>query len=318
MSGLIAQIASQIPPILNSLKQDAMELLTLYPCSNSQIHNLLGLYSPGDHRGYIMRQLMYGYNLDAITQPVDDKHRLRNIMLTDQSHVDLNDQDVTIQLLHLDVQTQIQQFTEHLKSIINIKGEIQQAELARITGTTLKDAKGNGSYFLYNIGDILQSQGIIEFRHQGKPKYYRVKENKTYQFQPSLNTFRYSSKYEAAIANYLTKYNIKFIHQARYKDCKDKKHLPFDFYLIDYDILIEVDGEQHRKFIPHFHRTEEGFLLTQKHDTLKNDFCVNNEIKLLRIICNQDSKITDFKLTYILNSMIQSNYCVMQAILDDD
>ena len=41
--------------------------------------------------------------------------------------------------------------------------------------------------------------------------------------------------------------NYKFLTQHKFNDCKFKKPLPFDFYLPEYNMCIEFDGEQHFK-----------------------------------------------------------------------
>ena len=43
-----------------------------------------------------------------------------------------------------------------------------------------------------------------------------------------------------------------FESQKRFKDCKDKRQLPFDFYLPSYNVCIEYQGEQHYRPIDHF------------------------------------------------------------------
>ena len=50
----------------------------------------------------------------------------------------------------------------------------------------------------------------------------------------------------------LISYNIKFETQKKFKNCKNKLPLPFDFYLPDYNILIEFDGKQHFESIEIF------------------------------------------------------------------
>ena len=50
------------------------------------------------------------------------------------------------------------------------------------------------------------------------------------------------------VAFFREKIAIKFERQKRFDGCKDIRMLPFDFYLLDYNICIEYDGEQH--FIP--------------------------------------------------------------------
>jgi len=49
------------------------------------------------------------------------------------------------------------------------------------------------------------------------------------------------SKGEKLISNILEDLKIKFIKQKKFKECKDKRQLPFDFYLPDYNICNEYD-----------------------------------------------------------------------------
>lgn len=84
---------------------------------------------------------------------------------------------------------------------------------------------------------------------------------------------------ERKIIEYLDEYNIKYIHQKRFDDCKDIKTLPFDFYLPEYNTIIEFDGQQH--YLPKY--GEDHLFITQKHDKIKNEYCEKNDIKLIRI-----------------------------------
>ena len=67
-----------------------------------------------------------------------------------------------------------------------------------------------------------------------------------------------------------------------FTNCRDKKVLPFDFYLPQYNLCIEYDGEQHFD-IKHSFRDEDSFWNTVLHDAIKNSFCEDNNITLLRI-----------------------------------
>ena len=94
------------------------------------------------------------------------------------------------------------------------------------------------------------------------------------------------SKGEEKIYEYLKKNKIAFIRQHRFKDCKNKKTLPFDFYLIDYGILIEYDGQFHFKPININKNKEESiesFQKTKENDKIKNKYCLKNNLNLLRI-----------------------------------
>ena len=70
-------------------------------------------------------------------------------------------------------------------------------------------------------------------------------------------------------------------NKKRFKDCKDIKTLPFDFYLPYYNICIEFDGWQHYNMTKH--DTSEKFEIRKKHDIIKDEYCKNNNMYLIRI-----------------------------------
>lgn len=92
---------------------------------------------------------------------------------------------------------------------------------------------------------------------------------------------------EKEVGNILSKHNIKYIIQYRFEDCRCKIPLPFDFYLPDYNILIEYDGEQHFRPVSfggiNDDKSLDKFIITKIHDTIKNIYAKNNNIKLIRI-----------------------------------
>lgn len=90
------------------------------------------------------------------------------------------------------------------------------------------------------------------------------------------------SKGERSVQQWLESHNIIYESQKTFVDCRDKKVLPFDFYLPNNNIAIEYDGEQHFRPVEHF-GGEESFERTVKHDKIKNEYCKNNGIYLLRI-----------------------------------
>lgn len=94
-------------------------------------------------------------------------------------------------------------------------------------------------------------------------------------------------KGEKIINRLLKEYNINFETQKTFDKCKNKRNLKFDFYLPDYNICIEYDGEQHYKSIKYF-GGEKGFSIIQKRDKIKNDFCKNHNIRLIRIKYNEN------------------------------
>lgn len=87
---------------------------------------------------------------------------------------------------------------------------------------------------------------------------------------------------------------INYEPQKKFVDCRDVFSLPFDFYIPDYNICIEYDGEQHFKPVSfgsgNKKRVEEIFEYTQRHDKIKTEYCERNGIKLIRIAYNENVK----------------------------
>lgn len=84
---------------------------------------------------------------------------------------------------------------------------------------------------------------------------------------------------EHKISLLLDKWGIIYKEQFRFSECRDKRSLPFDFYLSDYNCCIEFDGQQHFSQRNGWTKLE----IIQKHDEIKNVFCKNNDIHLIRI-----------------------------------
>lgn len=94
-----------------------------------------------------------------------------------------------------------------------------------------------------------------------------------------------TSKGEAKIREYLYVNKIEFIEQYRIKECKDKLPLPFDFAIFksnELNTLIEYQGEQHYKPM-RFNNSDKKFKETLSHDKIKEKFCKENNIKLIKI-----------------------------------
>jgi len=98
------------------------------------------------------------------------------------------------------------------------------------------------------------------------------------------------SKGERMISNVLDKYNIQYLRQYTFPDCKYKYILRFDFYLPKYNCLIEFDGAQH--FIKSVKKWKKvNYNLIRERDQIKNEYCRHNDIKLLRIPYNMINMI---------------------------
>ena len=90
------------------------------------------------------------------------------------------------------------------------------------------------------------------------------------------------SKGESIVTNFLKQYNIKYKPQKSFDDLRHKSLLFFDFYLTELNICIEFDGEQHFRTVMGW-GGEEGFKILQLRDKLKTEYCITNNIPLLRL-----------------------------------
>ena len=108
--------------------------------------------------------------------------------------------------------------------------------------------------------------------------------------QVCKDCYRKESLGELKVRTYLEKHNISYIPQYWFPDCRDINPLPFDFYLLDYNILIEFDGRQHFEETHYFNYSFNKNLL---HDQIKNKYCFDNKIKLIRIPFFQINKVDE-------------------------
>jgi hypothetical protein len=92
---------------------------------------------------------------------------------------------------------------------------------------------------------------------------------------------------EKTIMSILNKYNIKYIVEHTYDDLlgvSNKSKLKFDFYLPDYNVLIEFQGKHH--YEPNYKKLKDKawdkFQIVAKHDKMKLDYCKNKRNTIVR------------------------------------
>lgn len=111
------------------------------------------------------------------------------------------------------------------------------------------------------------------------------------------------SKGEKKIKKVLDEMNIINIGQYKFQACKDIKELPFDFYLPEDKKAIEYDGQHHFKPVRFNGITEEQAIInhetTIKHDIIKDQFCLENNIELLRIPYYEYNNIENLIKTFL-------------------
>lgn len=96
-----------------------------------------------------------------------------------------------------------------------------------------------------------------------------------------------SSKGEKRVESYLKDNDISYELQKRFADCVNIYTLAFDFYLPKYNMCIEYDGEQHFRPVTFggcdIEKAKSNYEIVVKRDEIKNQYCKDNNIGLLRI-----------------------------------
>ena len=94
-------------------------------------------------------------------------------------------------------------------------------------------------------------------------------------------------KGEEKVSDILNNLNLLHERQYKFKNCKNNRPLPFDFYLPDYNVCIEYNGEYHYEPVDYSGKgkewAENKFKHTQKVDNIKRNYCKDNNIKLIEI-----------------------------------
>ena len=107
---------------------------------------------------------------------------------------------------------------------------------------------------------------------------------------------------EKFIKNWLDNQKIKYTGQKKFENCLSKKgkKLKFDFFIPYLNLCIEFDGKQH--FEPsEFFGGQEKFEILKENDRIKDIYCIQNNIQLLRIKYDEN-------IEQILKQKINNNY----------
>ena len=115
-----------------------------------------------------------------------------------------------------------------------------------------------------------------------------------------------SSHLERLTIELLEQFNIKYEKEKTFDWLKNKSNLRLDFYLPDYNVAIECQGEQHFRPIKFYTTNEEkatqNFEFQKKRDTKKQQLCYEHNIMIVYINYNDD-------INTIINKLKNKIYC---------
>lgn len=151
-----------------------------------------------------------------------------------------------------------------------------------------KRAEENKRNFERNQNNIKNNGLIFVKKYHNKALYKCLKCGNTMLIKPRLlnknpicrNCMSGASFGEEATIKILNSFNISYTKEKTFKGLKGENNKPlrFDFYIYSNNngFIIEIDGQQHKE-------GNEWGGNTSKHDTYKNSYCRDNNIKLYRV-----------------------------------
>ena len=91
-------------------------------------------------------------------------------------------------------------------------------------------------------------------------------------------------------------------HYVNYKG----QRLFFDFYIKELSCFVECQGQQHTKFVKHFHGEKEKFLAQKYRDNLKIDYVQQIDMYLVRFNYDEiiNKEVVIFKINKVLDSEV--------------
>lgn len=196
-----------------------------------------------------------------------------------------------------------------LLDIVIKRGKIRQSHLSIESGIrkyfddlrTDRGERRENDFMVHNLIILAERQGIFNVERipnkNGKIQMVIVSPGKNNIYTPNkgrLNGLTLISdvdKYirsnisqgELVTRRMLSNAGIKYIINRKFPDLVDVKQLSYDFYLEKHKILIEIQGGQHREYIPYFHEDTEKFEKQLKHDKMKSDYVIGKNYILICI-----------------------------------
>ena len=183
--------------------------------------------------------------------------------------------------------------------IMNKDGYILEALINNIDTLKGEDiVTPENSYSISNIKKFVRDNNytceVLSEKYEGKKQNLKLKCRCGEIFYTTWNSLKHqhtyrcrkcSSKqslYELKTEEWLIENDYKYKKEAKFEKCKNKRKLPFDFQVFlkngNY-CLIEVDGDFHYR--PQY--SQQSFKEQKERDEIKNKFCKDNNIPLLRI-----------------------------------
>lgn len=85
------------------------------------------------------------------------------------------------------------------------------------------------------------------------------------------------------------------------------ERLELDFYIPELSLAFEIQGDQHYKFVPHFHRKMDDFANQVRRDQRKRELCIEHEIHLIEVASETEYKYAQDEIQEAMKSQVNKN-----------
>lgn len=114
------------------------------------------------------------------------------------------------------------------------------------------------------------------------------------------------SKIEIEFVKFLNEYKIRYIREIEFKWLE---RFRYDFYLIDYDILIELQGIQHYESVDVF-GGDDGFKKRKRIDKLKKNKAIEHGFTFMQISYKQIENTYQYRIIVLRKILELTKHCV--------
>jgi hypothetical protein len=148
------------------------------------------------------------------------------------------------------------------------------------------------------INDYIDYNTKIKVKCKKCKTIYDVSPNNILRGSRCPSCWSVKTKGEQKVEQYLKNNDIFFLPQKTFKNCVSKKNrkLRFDFYIPLENVCIEYDGPYHFDKNFWLNKNNPNF---KEHDEIKNKFCKDNNINLLRIPYWEEDNINNILFNYL-------------------
>lgn len=300
-------IKKQVWNILPQMTSALKDVLSVSPMYNARLTKTMGIHPVARNRGngnFLLWTLLRdertsgnALGVGALEESSSENttpelYSNRNILVSESSHNPevANHEDEIIRASWGKIQTSIQELCELLKTYIKLYPEkAYGGSFIRDMDINLCQYSASGEFVDYLI-KVLMHQGVLDYTGMSGPRgsyLLEVIKDVPYEIQTQLDPSKFRkgvSRGEALASLTFMDFmpDLHIVHQSKWKKCRDKRELPFDFYDDTNGVLVEIDGAQHFRPVEYF-GGEKSFEYVKRHDAMKNSFAAEEGLRMVRI-----------------------------------